>query len=492
MKFGFIEKIKTEYRASKKETLLIWVIMLAVSVSIGLSCIMVNSQQIERSLMKNIDIKLEADGGHIFDCKYSGDMPTRQRLLSDDRGKQLFCSFYRDLVEFSKHDGIVDYGYSLGTDQSVLTRNNGELTNTNTMHRLLGVSSANYQTSEEIEIIDGRFFTEEEIRNNALKIVVDEALKVDGEKINVGDTITVTIASLPRYYEGEAIIYRYYTAEAEVVGIYKHVSVFDYSFGRQDAFLNNHCILIPEGVMEDAILDQELLDYNAVFINNIWFKLENFERYYDCNYDFYKMISTNSAKVFTITGGGRNITLGRHEEENPSQLKVRQNDYGVTMRSVDKTSNFYFIIFAVGTVTSVVLMAVLMTFILNKKIREINIYYSLGQDKRGIIWRYAGYYCAVGLTASVIGFALAYGLSQILFAQLVRSSANVQAELVQLANIKNGMVVNELELLGMKGSELLLSATLSIAGVLIIVFATVLISLLNILHGNMRDKLNGG
>ncbi|MBR2599281.1 MAG: hypothetical protein IKD84_00010 [Erysipelotrichaceae bacterium] len=162
------------------------------------------------------------------------------------------------------------------------------------------------------------------------------------------------------------------------------------------------------------------------------------------------------------------------------------------MRSVDKTSNFYFIIFAVGTVTSVVLMAVLMTFILNKKIREINIYYSLGQDKRGIIWRYAGYYCAVGLTASVIGFALAYGLSQILFAQLVRSSANVQAELVQLANIKNGMVVNELELLGMKGSELLLSATLSIAGVLIIVFATVLISLLNILHGNMRDKLNGG
>ncbi|MBR2791506.1 MAG: hypothetical protein IKE12_02435, partial [Erysipelotrichaceae bacterium] len=139
MKFGFIEKIKTEYRASKKETLLIWVIMLAVSVSIGLSCIMVNSQQIERSLMKNIDIKLEADGGHIFDCKYSGDMPTRQRLLSDDRGKQLFCSFYRDLVEFSKHDGIVDYGYSLGTDQSVLTRNNGELTNTNTMHRLLGV-----------------------------------------------------------------------------------------------------------------------------------------------------------------------------------------------------------------------------------------------------------------------------------------------------------------------------------------------------------------
>ena len=54
MKFGFIEKIKTEYRASKKETLLIWVIMLAVSVSIGLSCIMVNSQQIERSLMKNM------------------------------------------------------------------------------------------------------------------------------------------------------------------------------------------------------------------------------------------------------------------------------------------------------------------------------------------------------------------------------------------------------------------------------------------------------
>ena len=54
------------------------------------------------------------------------------------------------------------------------------------------------------------------------------------------------------------------------------------------------------------------------------------------------------------------------------------------------------------------------------------------------------------------------------------------------------MAINELELLGMKGSELLLSATLSIAGVMIIVFATVFVSLLNILHGNMRDKINGG
>ena len=55
MKLGLREKIITEYKASKKETLLIWVIMLAVSVSIGLSSIMLNSQQIERSLMKNID-----------------------------------------------------------------------------------------------------------------------------------------------------------------------------------------------------------------------------------------------------------------------------------------------------------------------------------------------------------------------------------------------------------------------------------------------------
>ena len=492
MKLGLREKIITEYKASKKETLLIWVIMLAVSVSIGLSSIMLNSQQIERSLMKNIEIRLEADGGHIFDCKYSGELPTRKRLLSDARGPQLFCSFYRELVEFGKHEGIVDYGYSLGTDQAVLTKNDEELTDKNTMFRMLGVTSPNYQTNEQIELIVGRFLTEDEIRNNSHKIVVDEALTVDGEKISVGDKIYVNIASTPRYSGGEVIVYKYYTAEAEVVGIYKHNKVFDYSFGRQDAFLNNHCILIPEGAMEEAILDQELLDYNAVFINNIWFKLENFDYYYDCNYDFYKMISSNSAKVFTITGGGRNILLIKHEEENPSELKVSQNDYGVTMRSVDKTSNFYFIIFAVGTVTSVVLMAVMMTFILNKKIREINIYYSLGQDKRGVIRRYAGYYCVVGAIASVTGYAMAYGLSQLLFGQLVRSSANVQAELAQLSNIKTGMVINELELLSMKSSELLLSGCISIIGVIIIVFLTVYISLMYILHGQMRDKINGG
>ena len=492
MKLGLIEKIITEYRASKKETILIWVIMLAVSVSIGLSCIMLNSQQIERSLMKNIDIKLEADGGHIFDCKYSGELPTRKRLLSDARGPQLFCSFYRELVEFGKHEGIVDYGYSLGTDQAVLTKNNEELSNTNTMYRMLGISSPNYQTNEQIELIEGRFLTEDEIRNRAYKIVVDEAITINGEKIKVGDRLTVSIIGYTVYYTNLPSVYKYYSKEIEVLGIYRYKTAFDMSFGKKDAFLNNHCILIPEGVMEEAILDQELLDYNAVFINNIWYRLENFDYYYDCNYDFYKMISSNSAKVFTVVGAEGNAGSIGAKKENPSELKVSQNDYGVTMRSVDKTSNFYFIIFAVGTVTSVVLMAVMMTFILNKKIREINIYYSLGEDKRGVIRRYAGYYCAVGLTASVIGYVMAYGLSQILFAQLVRSSANVQAELVQLANIKNGMVVNELELLGMKGSELLLSATLSIAGVIVIVFLTVCMSLMYILHGQIRDKINGG
>ena len=511
MKFGFIEKIKTEYRASKKETLLIWVIMLAVSVSIGLSCIMLNSQQIERSLMKNIDIKLEAEGGHIFDCKYSGELSTRKRLLSDVRGPDAFCSFYRDIVEFSRHKGIVNYGYSLGTDQTVLSKVDEELTNKDPMHRMLGVTSKNFQSNEEIELhrmlgvtsknfqsneeielIEGRFFTDDEIENNAHKIVVDESITVDGEKIRVGDKLAISITGDPVYYTESVSLYQYYGTEAEVIGIYKYKTAFDMTFGKQDAFLNNHCILIPEGIMEEAILDQELLDYNAVFINNIWYNLENFDYYYDCNYDFYKMISTNSAKVFTITGAEGNSGSMGVGQENPSELKVKQNDYDVTMRSVDKTSNFYFIIFAVGTVTSVVLMAVMMTFILNKKIREINIYYSLGQNRKGIIKRYAGYYCAVGLIASVVGYAMAYGLSQILFAQLVRSSASVQAELAQLSNSGAEIPITQLELLSIRGSELTLSGVLCVTGLLVIVFSTVFISLLSILHGNMRDKINGG
>ena len=492
MKLGLREKIITEYKASKKETLLIWVIMLAVSVSIGLSSIMLNSQQIERSLMKNIDIRLEADGGHIFDCKYIGEMPTRKRLLSDVRGPELFCSFYRELVEFGKHEGIVDYGYSLGTDQAVLTKNNEELSNTNTMYRMLGISSPNYQTNEQIELIAGRFFTEDEITNKSYKIVVDEALTVDGEKINVGDKIIVNIASTPRYSGGEVIVYRYYSAEAEVIGIYKHNKVFDYSFGRQDAFLNNHCILIPEGVMEEAFIDGEVLDFNVIFLNNVWFRLESFENYYSSNYEFFKIVSTGSARVFTLTGGGSNAGSLMVKEDNPSLLKVRQNDYATVMRSVDKTSNFYFVVFAVGTATSVVLMAVMMTFILNRKIREINIYYSLGQNRKGINGRYAAYYCAVGLVASLVGYGLAYGLSQLLFSQLVRSSATVQAELAELSNSGAEIPITVLKLLGMKGSELALSGVISVAGLLIIVAVTVCLSLLSILHGNIRDKINNG
>ena len=492
MKFGFIEKIRTEYRASKRETMLIWAIMLAVSITMGLSCIMINSQQIERSLMQNVDIRLELEGGSIFDCKYSGDEGTRKKLLVEYKGMETMRLFYRDLVEFGQSEGVVEYSYSLGSDQVRLNRPDEEYSGTEQIHRMLGVNSPSYQINENIEMVDGRFFTEEDISSHARKIVIDESITLNGEKISVGDRIKVSVTTNTSYYSGEMNIYQYYVTEAEVIGTYRYKTAFDMTFGKQDAFLNNHCILIPEGVMEEAFIDGEVLDFNVIFLNNVWFRLESFENYYSSNYEFFKIVSTGSARVFTLTGGGSNAGSLMVKEDNPSLLKVKQNDYATVMRSVDKTSNFYFVVFAVGTATSVVLMAVMMTFILNRKIREINIYYSLGQNRKGINGRYAAYYCAIGLVASLVGYGLAYGLSQLLFSQLVRSSATVQAELAELSNSGAEIPITVLKLLGMKGSELALSGVISVAGLLIIVAVTVCLSLLSILHGNIRDKINNG
>ena len=166
-------------------------------------------------------------------------------------------------MEFGKHEGIVDYGYSLGTDQAVLTKNNEELSNTNTMYRMLGISSPNYQTNEQIELIEGRFLTEDEIRNRAYKIVVDEAITINGEKIKVGDRLTVSIIGYTVYYTNLPSVYKYYSKEIEVLGIYRYKTAFDMSFGKKDAFLNKSDAEILESLnakfdtKEDPFLNKE-------------------------------------------------------------------------------------------------------------------------------------------------------------------------------------------------------------------------------------------
>ena len=119
MKLSFFEKILAEYKASKKESLLILVIMLTVSVSIGLSCIMLNSQQIERSLMKNIDIRLELEGGSIFDCVYNGDeyaLLTEVGQEADENGEEcIVCK-----VETTENeDGEEDEEFVLVEDETL-------------------------------------------------------------------------------------------------------------------------------------------------------------------------------------------------------------------------------------------------------------------------------------------------------------------------------------------------------------------------------------
>ena len=494
MKLGFIEKIITQYKASKKETLLIWVIMLAVSVSIGLSCIMLNSQQIERSLMKNIDIRLELEGGSIFDCLYDGEDSTRTRFLLDRRGGETFREFYNDIRDFQHEEGVVEYNYSLGTNQAIIERSEEDSQYYDyEYYRMLGVTSVEYQKNENIELVDGRFFTIDDLYSRSKKIIIDENINLNGEEIKVGDKLTVSVAGYPAFNGESLSVYKYYSVDAEVIGIYRHRTMFDMSYGKQDAFVNNHCILIPEGLMEEAFIENELFDYNIAFINNVWFKLKSFDYYYDCNYDFYKMILTKSAEVFTITGGGNNAGAFIVKEENPSMLKVKQNDYATVMRSVDKTSNFYFVVFAVGAVTSAVLLSSMMLFVLNRKIREMNVYYSLGESKRRILLRYAGYYCFFGLFAAAIGFVIAHGISQVLFMVLVNSSGDIQYELMQLSNSSAETIKNaSIQLDGIRISEILKAALMSCTGLIIIVFIMVSCSMISILHGNLRDKLSGG
>lgn len=494
MKLSFFEKIIAEYKASKKESLLILVIMLTVSVSIGLSCIMLNSQQIERSLMKNIDIRLELEGGSIFDCVYNGDEYARTKLLTDKRGIEAFRTFYNDIKEFRFEEGVVDYGYSLGTNQAIVERYEAEQQQYDyNYYRMLGITSADYKNYESIELIDGRFFTNEDINNNAKKIIVDESVDLNGEKIKVGDKLTVSIAGYPIYSGDTLSVYKYYSTEAEVIGIYKYHTMFDTSYGKQDAFVNNHCILIPEGIMEEAFIENELFDYSMAFINNVWFKLESFDYYYARNYDFYKMISTKSAEVFTITGGGNNASAFTVTEENPSMLKVKQNDYATVMRSVDKTSNFYFVVFAVGAVTSVAMLSSMMLFVLNRKKREMNVYYSLGQSKERILLKYAGYYCFIGMFAAVIGFIIAYSISQLLFMTLVKNSGDIQYELMQLSVNGNETISNaSIQLDSIRLSEIVKAALMSCICLIIIIFVMVSCSMKSILRGSLRDKINGG
>lgn len=484
MKYGFMKKFKTEFTASIKETMMVFAIMLLVSITMGLSFIMLNSDQIERSLMKNVDIKLQVNGNHILDNNNDNN-DSREKMFSYKIGGETFDNFYADLKEFSLKEGVQDYNYNIGTDSTLIQYSKAMLDYTAPKYRMLGINSPTYKKNERIELSEGRFLTQEEIENGDRKVVISDRITINGEKLNVGDVISVNIVSNPFWVMDKAYADNYYSADVEIVGIYKPKMQFDPDFGKQDAFMNHDCILIPALIMEEAVIGNEKLDYNQVFVNNIWYKLENFDYYYDCYYDFFNMVSTNGARILSITGG-----IGNN---NPAKMNVKQNTYASIMRSVDKTSNFYFVVFAVGAITSIVLLSSMMVFILNRKIREINIYYSLGQSKRNIIMKYAGYYCFIGAFAAVIGFAAAFGFSQFLFGQLVQSSGNIQFELLKLSNVSSDMSnVASVKLDGIRNAELIRSALLSFSSLILIMFMMINGSMLNILHGNMRDKINGG
>ena len=151
------------------------------------------------------------------------------------------------------------------------------------------------------------------------------------------------------------------------------------------------------------------------------------------------------------------------------------------------------VVFAVGAVTSVAMLSSTMLFVLNRKKREMNVYYSLGQSKERILMKYAGYYCFIGMFAAVIGFIIAYSISQLLFTTLVKNSGDIQYELMQLSVNGNETISNaSIQLDSIRLSEIVKAALMSCICLIIIIFVMVSCSMKSILRGSLRDKINGG
>ena len=470
MKYYYFKSIIRQINGQLKETILVCFFMLLTISLLTISFLISNSDQLERSMIQNTDYRIQIVNDNIFsyhDLNNSTDDELNKFLTY---GKSYLLYFVDQLDDLAKQDTLSDYNYNLICSNAIKT-NTDQLT----VRFLLGVNCTSFTTNENLTITSGRMFTQEELAQSQHKIIIPDTITY----YNIGDKIflykpisDVENQQLLDENESSQMI------EVEIIGKYKADVSTRVSSDQYDFFDNYNYILIPNNTLKE-IISSYFNNIRQVYINHIVFNFKDYDDYRS----FYEKYKTMLINVNSLTKTVVNIDTNLHN---------KQQNYEYILYSIQRIKLFYGIIFKVMTTISLFILCWLIYYLLSNKIKEISIFYSLGESKTKLIIRYTIMYAFLLLISLTIGITLGYFISNLLQQKIIDNSSTIQYELLSYSD-KNQSAITNSALLEKASINTLINIIIKVSCLsYITLIVSVLIMMLIILKGNIKDKLQKG
>lgn len=485
-----------ELKGKKINIILVSLILVVMCILLCTAFLFGGSSKIESALLQQVPIEYEFYNNHYY--INTGDVIPGEDYKYDVDYKEHLTEFLNGLKELGSGSEVVDYNYNVITKMGGA----GKAVNYSGQYSVpvvdcLGVNKSSFSENERVNIISGRFFTEEELANGEKKAVISSLLLdqiKENSSVSVGDNIELYLYEL--YPEtdsnGNVVIYAENgTAklvlntgernEYEVIGIYESEYRYDYSGGLDGIFNHNSYILLPEKTIEDSIGemnynhlgDKRNFEYNkcsdSAEINKIWFRLGSYSDIVSFEKEYKEFMT----------------------EFNDYELELKPQNFRNTLESIKVIKNVYNIILYISIVISSVMFVNIVFYVEKRQKSDTMIGYSLGNSKLSIILSKCLTYLIILIPSLLAGGITAYFVSNSLMNSIIHNNAVIQEKYLKYAN--NGVAykrVAEITIESIKLNELMMAMMKCLWIIVTIIMFTLIASILIDLSSGETRRVN--
>ena len=179
MKHYYLKSIVQQIKKQAKENLIVSLLMILSISLLTISFIISNSDQLERTMIQNTDFQIQLVNDNIFSTHDLDDIETNRFLSS---GKDYLLHFIDQLDNLSKQESVTNYNFNLICSNALETTENTYL-----VKYLIGVNTTSFLSNENLTIISGRMFSQDELDQGQYKIIIPDYITT----YDVGDKVTL-------------------------------------------------------------------------------------------------------------------------------------------------------------------------------------------------------------------------------------------------------------------------------------------------------------
>lgn len=279
--------------------------------------------------------------------------------------------------------------------------------------RVFGVSHTQFLKMNQYELVAGRFLSQDEIDEGKNGVVVSDEMKIMDHgierNVEIGDTLIL------KDEHDEKL-------QIEVIGIYQSTYQDYYLSQGKDAFINSNGMLVSNKLLYQYLNKKDDFDYDKTTLNwKIWWVPSD-----DLAYSSYQKLIDEKIKDYAA------FVLS--DESLPYHIEYTDRGTLSILESISKAKTMYQLILLCAVFILSLLFFSVIYYILSKKIKEIEIYVSLGQSKKNIFLHYLLICLIIGVFASLCGMIVGYEVSLSLNQNLFRQNAELYNELVTLSD----------------------------------------------------------